>query len=620
MGGKIKAIKARFASIQGQTSELKLVERNLPVETPFTDKRRRQTHSFVDKEEIIGRDGDKAALLELLLEKEFQSEENVIMVKDHFELKMWVCVSDIFDVKTIVANIIKSATNQAPNQNLETDQLQTQLRDKIDGKKYLFVLDDIWNEEGEQWFSLKKLLMGGARGSRIIVTTRSHRVAKVTSKCQSYVLEGLSDDDAWSLFKKIAFEQRDADSTNPVFLEIGTQILERCGGVPLVIRTIASTLFIKETEREWRSFKDNELARISRKDGEILPTLKLSYDHLPAHLKHCFAYCRLYPKDHKINIQTLVQLWIAQGFVKQSDPNQSLQEIGLDYFKDLAERSFFQEMEEHDYWGMRCKMHDLMHDLAESVAGRESRILDSNSNTSEVDEICRHITIDFQIFPSFKGRKLRTLLPFPYQKNRNRSETIWNLIISNWKIEKLVNLTHLSCLDCRSLTHMPRGIGKLTSLQRLSMFVVDERGSRGGGGYAADLRELGGLNNLRGQLRITNLGLVKNAKEEFRAANLKEKQHLESLVLDWGYTTDDEEKSLEDLQPPPNLKRLSFFGWRGNAKIPSWLSLLTNLEFLSIRGGPRLAERCRKDIGEDWHKITHIPRIRVNGRQVQFLK
>ncbi|XP_039024958.1 putative disease resistance protein RGA3 [Hibiscus syriacus] len=708
LGGKIKAIKARFTSIQSQTSELKLVERDLSVETPFTAKRRRHTHSFVGKEEIIGRDGDKAALLKLLLEKEFHSEENVIMVpivgigglgktalaqfvynhervSGHFELRMWVCVSNVFDVKTIVANIIKSVTNQAPNQNLEIDQLQTQLRDKIDGKKYLLVLDDIWNEEGEQWFSLKKLLMGGARGSRIIVTTRSHRVAKVTSKCQPYVLEGLSDDDAWSLFKQIAFEQRDADSTNPVFLEIGKQIVKKCGGVPLVLRTIASTLSIKETEREWRSFKDNELARISQKDGEILPTLKLSYDHLPAHLKHCFAYCRLYPKDYIIQVQTLVQLWIAQGFVKQSEPNQSLQEIGLDYFKELAERSFFQDIVEYNGAEMTCKMHDLMHDLAESVAGSESRILDSNSNTSEVDEIYRHITIDFQIFPSFKGKKLRTLLSFPKQKNRNRSETIWNLIISNcrclrvlklddldldivprsihklkhlkyldlswngdlqilpksickllnlqvlkldhcWelqelpeKIEKLVNLTHLLCSSCWSLTHMPRGIGKLTSLQTLSRFVVDERGSDGAAA-AADLSELGGLNNLRGNLSMKNLGLVKNAKEEFRAANLKEKQHLESLDLEWGDTTDDEEKSLEDLQPHPNLKVLYLDGWRGNAKIPSWLSLLTNLKVLSIERSPYLAERCQKDIGEDWHKIAHIPRIWVHRRLVQNLE
>ncbi|KAL4353085.1 hypothetical protein GQ457_06G025380 [Hibiscus cannabinus] len=154
------------------------------------------------------------------------------------------------------------------------------------------------------------------------------------------------------------------------------------------------------------------------------------------------------------------------------------------------------------------------------------------------------------------------------------------------KIGNLVNLTHLPCDECWSLTHMPRGIGKLTSLQTLSLFVVDKHGSHGGA--AAGLSELGGLNNLRGELTIRNLGWVKNAKEEFRAANLKEKQHLHSLILEWSDHVpkdddeDDEEKSLEDLQPHPNLKELRVVGWRGDAKVLSWLSLLTNLTEVGI--------------------------------------
>ncbi|KAK9016415.1 hypothetical protein V6N11_078915 [Hibiscus sabdariffa] len=108
--------------------------------------------------------------------------------------------------------------------------------------------------------------MGGTRGSRIIVTTRSRRVAKITSKCQPYELRGLSGDDAWTLFKEIAFEQRYADSKNLAFVKIGKQILEKCGGLPLVIRTIAGTLSFKETDSEWLSFKDNELARISQRE------------------------------------------------------------------------------------------------------------------------------------------------------------------------------------------------------------------------------------------------------------------------------------------------------------------------------------------------------------------
>ncbi|MFQ6666398.1 hypothetical protein Gotur_032753, partial [Gossypium turneri] len=130
---------------------------------------------------------------------------------------------------------------------------------------------------------------------------------------------------------------------------------------------------------------------------------------------------------------------------------------------------------------------------------------------------------------------------------------------------------------------MPRGIGKLTSLETLSMFVVDKDGSHGG----ADLSELRGLNNLRGQLRITNLGFVKNAKEKFKAANLKEKQHLSSLVLEWSVDNDDEdddEKSLEDLRPHSNLKELCIEGWRGDAKFPSSLSLLTDLVTIYMSG------------------------------------
>ncbi|KAG4123568.1 hypothetical protein ERO13_D11G333900v2 [Gossypium hirsutum] len=640
MGRQIKAIKARLTLIGSEAKMFNLVERDRPMETSFMTKKRHQTHSF--KDNIIGRDDDKAALLKLMLE--FESEENVYIIPivglgglGKTALAQFVYNDEM--VKIILKNIIKSATGEAPNQKLEMDQLQSQLRGKIGGKKYLLVLDDIWNEEWEEWVSLKELLVGGAKGSRIIVTTRSLRVAKITSKCQPYVLKGLSDDDAWSLFKEIAFEQR---SINPTFVKIGKQILERCGGVPLVIRTIAGALSFKETEKEWSSFKDNELARISQNEGKILATLKLSYDHLPSHLKHCFAYCRLYPKDHKIHVQTLVQFWIAQGFVKQLNPSQSLEEIGFVYFKDLNERGFFQEVGERYSWeGLTCKMHDLMHDLAESVAGTESSIVDSNEIASKVGEKCRHISIDPSLIVLFKGKKLRTMLHFPnYERNQNMNDEIWDFIISNYrclrvlelngldfkmiprsicklkhlsickiqnlqalklnlcweleelpkKIEKLVNLTHLGCEDCSGLTHMPRGIGKLTSLETLSKFVVDKDGSRDG----ADLSELSGLNNLTGRLEITNLGFVKNAKEKFKAANLKEKQHLRLLVLVWndygdddddsGNDDDDDDKSLEDLRPHPNLKELFIGGWRSDAKFPSWLSLLTNLIVIRIWG------------------------------------
>jgi hypothetical protein len=240
------------------------------------------------------------------------------------------------------------------------------------------------------------LIMGGARGSRILVTTRSEKAAMISGTVHQYSLRVLDEVASWSLFKYMAFE-KGQEPKNPGIMTIGKEIVEKCSGVPLAIRTMGCSLHFKTTESEWLSFKNNQLSKIPQKENDILPTLKLSYDQLPSHLKHCFAYCSLFQKDLTIHKSTLINLWIAQGFIKLSDQNQCLEDVGHEYFVDLLWRSFFQEAEIDEFGNIiQCKMHDLMHDLAKLVTGSLITTLELN-NKKNIDEKIRHLSTGYDL-------------------------------------------------------------------------------------------------------------------------------------------------------------------------------------------------------------------------------
>jgi Leucine-rich repeat (LRR) protein len=721
MARKIKAIRKRLDAINADRQNFRLEERH--VETRVVNRERDQTHSLVRKEVVIGRENDKKAVIDCLMDSKVEEDVSVLPIvgigglgkttlaklvfndeeiQKGFDLKMWVCVSDIFDVKNIVAKILESATNKEKPVTVEMDTLVKYLLKKIEGKKYFLVLDDVWNGDHKKWCCLKEVLMGGARGSRILVTTRNEvvartirqeSVARIIGTVESYSLKGLDEDASWSLFKLKAFE-KGQEPKNSSIVALGKEMVGKCSGVPLAITTIGSLLGSKNSEKEWLSFKNNELSKISQEENGIIPTLKLSYDHLPSHLKHCFAYCSLYPKDYEIDASDLVKHWIAQGFVMSSDDeNRCLEEVGYEYLKDLLWRSFFQEAQTDDSGDViECKMHDLMHDLAISVAGSLIATLDDkktnvdkkNRHVSLLDGYYRHISSLFEasrmrtilcfnryncykidcdeLFSRFKflrmldlsrrnldsvsssigelkhlryldlsaNREMKKLpdsitslhnlqtlrlfscdsleeLPrdikklvnlrhldlFANDKIKKLPDSIASLhnlqtlLLSHCysleelprDIKKLVNLRHLEIDFCLGLTYMPRGLGQLNNLRMLTRFVVHS-GSHSS--HCADLRELNGLNQLRGSLRIRNLGHVKGVASEFKDATLKDLQHLHTLGLHWNSDLErdwdvvEDETSFEGFQLPPNLKGLYLIFYPG-LRIPSWVSSLTNL-------------------------------------------
>ncbi|XP_060975071.1 putative disease resistance protein RGA3 isoform X1 [Cannabis sativa] len=629
MGQQIKDIREKVDHIRVNRSFHLDVRR--PIETTVASRSSvRETYSYVREEEVIGREDEKREIIRMLVEMEFGEDVSFIpmvgigglgkttlaqcvfndeRVQKHFEQKMWVCVSDVFDVKLLVGKILNSnASNSLEN-------LQNELRSKLSGKKYLLVLDDVWNENGEEWHKLETLLKCGGKGSRVLVTTRSEMVARITQSTIGPIkVKGLSDDISWSLFKRMAFKKGQEPVEGSKGKELGMEVVKKCKGVPLAIRTIGRLL----QERLWQSgdpqkelsrFLNTEFAKINQNENDILPTLKLSYNHLPSHLKHCFAYCRLFPKDHEIDVMELIQLWMAQGFIKYfDDKSQSLEEIGYEYFINLLWRSFFQEPKIDEFGDiMTCKMHDFMHDLAIKVAGSNSVIIDQNSKIS--DEKCLHVSLlnfdletnnSLKIFEFFsQPKRLRTLLldnceglsfsklegflskfkclralsvPLVLPKNLCELEHLrylnlsgnYNLRVLPSSLIRLQNLQTLNLKNCGNLVRLPHNMKKLVNLRHLmikgcinlskmplefgymsSLQTLDRFVASKSCGFD-ELRNL--VNNLQQRsLTIEELGHTNYSasKTTSKGVICEGKHNLQLLKLDWEFVFEYNNKKVE---------------------------------------------------------------------------
>nr|XP_019704633.1 putative disease resistance protein RGA3 [Elaeis guineensis]XP_029119554.1 putative disease resistance protein RGA3 [Elaeis guineensis] len=485
MAHKIKTINERLDEIAEEKSKFHLERGSTPGRTID-----RETFSDVIESEVYGRDEDKETIIDFLVRADDSSDVLVLpivglggvgkttlaqlayndrRIEEHFDLKLWVCVSDDFSIKGIIKNIIECETgDKCDLSNLQAAKLQ--LQKKLTGRRFLLVLDDVWNEDEAEWERLKTLLRGGKQGSKIVTTTRSDVVARIMGTVTPHKLQGLTSDDCWTLFKQRAFGPGREEETSRL-VEIGKEIVEKCRGLPLAAKVLGSLMRFKTEDAEWVHVRDSELWRLPRNENRILLELQLSFDHLPSDLKQCFAYCSIFPKDYQIERKQLIQLWIAEGFIQTSDGDMHEEEVGNQNFNSLLRRSFFQDARKDKYnniWA--CKMHDLIHDLACSIARDESSIMQVGMKRS-IPHGCRYSSIAFDnamsstnLKAAFKAKKVRSLIsldPHYHQQIHN----------GEFAFYAMSSLTHLRALDLTraDVEELPCSISKLKHLRLLDL-------------------------------------------------------------------------------------------------------------------------------------------------------
>ncbi|XP_044465072.1 putative disease resistance protein RGA4 [Mangifera indica] len=253
IGYKIKDIRERLDEIADDRQKFHLVESHVDVRRVIP--KERETNPFFQASEVIGREEDKENVVSFLIQPTHVNVSvipivgigglgkttlskmvyNDEMVRRHFELRMWVCVSDDFDVNRLMKEIIYSATHE-DCAKLKADEIPKRLQEILGGRKFLLVLDDVWNEQPMNLIDLKSLLLNGVNGSKIIVSTCSNRVAEIMGTVPPHFMQGLSFEDSLSLFKRCAFKDGEGKDF-PKLCKIAEEIVGKCKGVPLALRT-----------------------------------------------------------------------------------------------------------------------------------------------------------------------------------------------------------------------------------------------------------------------------------------------------------------------------------------------------------------------------------------------
>ncbi|XP_074285626.1 putative disease resistance protein RGA1 [Silene latifolia] len=546
---KVKSFFSRFKLLtHGLSSKVKMVNDKLNKIATKSDKfsfkvdckpmkfTKEETSSFLcDK--IIGREDDVEKIIALLLGSNNVDQQNVSLlaimgmgglgktalaqlvyndprITEAFPLKRWTCIADQdeqqWSLKAFLGKVVKGPSIDDKS---SLEEIHHEVKKQLEGRKYLLILDDVWTESYDEWQQFEGYLKVGGRGSWIIVTTRSKTTAQMIGGDQMHELRGLSESDSWHLFERMAFQAEERDDE---LVNLGKEIVKKCTNVPLAIRVVGS-LLRGQSKSKWLSFHEKGLDFLGESNDTITRILKLSYDQLNPSLKACFAYCAIFPKDWQISKKLLIQLWMAQGYINSEN-------LGEDYFLILLQRCFFQDLLE-DKIGKKVlfKIHDLLHDFAEKVAGGE--ICRISFDTSSVGKRVRHVSFaphmsfdtssvsDSYAQHIFNNTHVRTCLQIMGTRRvdqllASKSILKWtrlrsldlshswakslpksigqllhlrsldlsyntNLEVLPKSITKLVNLQTLNLYNCKSLKQLPDDVSKLVDLSTLDIGACD---------------------------------------------------------------------------------------------------------------------------------------------------
>ncbi|RWR97685.1 putative disease resistance protein [Cinnamomum micranthum f. kanehirae] len=399
-----------------------------------------------------------------------------------FEIVIWVTVSKARNrrnVQNAIAERLKFTKSESD------DQLKASICKALRRKKFLLLLDDIWEMIDLSDVGIPPL--NQVDGCKVVLTTRSLKVCRQMKTNKDVKVETLSKDEAWNLFIKSA---GDVAMTSNI-KQLAEGIVKECGGLPLAINVVGSSLRNNDDVVVWRNTL-RELQSPTTSENEdmeekVFPWLRSSYELLKDDSKKkLFLYCSLYPEDNEILINDLVEYCWLEGYIHGVRSIEDARDKGHCMVIGLVDTALLERCRREGY----VKMHDIVRDFALREAHgflvkagmnmnhplEEKEWLQSQKISLMKSNLCNLLerpncsTLSTLLL---QDNHQLTMIPDPFFECMH---SLCILDLSGTEIKSLpsslcnlVNLRGLYLKDCRKLEELPSQVGALRQLEVLHL-------------------------------------------------------------------------------------------------------------------------------------------------------
>ncbi|CAL4904908.1 unnamed protein product [Urochloa decumbens] len=610
-----------------------------------------------------------------------------IKCKQQFDCTAFISVSQNPNLVKVLTNILSEVGYQLHclynSQRDDVGQLIEILRRHLQDKRYLFVIDDIWKPEA--WNIIKCSFVENNLGSRVITTTRIEELAKIC--CSSlhdrvYKIDPLNVLDSRKLFHRRICVSEDACPDQ--LIRVPNDIIEKCGGVPLAILSVASIVANHEEvrlEKTWE--KINNFLGMQLETSPYLEWMRhvihLSYNDLSLELKTCMLYLGIFPEDHKIMKDDLIKRWMAEGFVGEKH-GWCMEKAAEDYFNELINRNIIQ-IDGYDDCGevISCRLHDVMLDfiISKSIEENFITIINDQHSTKGSFEIrrlsvkvkssgCDHLLANMALTQArsfnFWGPAQQMCSLSKFQLLRVLCLDVFVSKDDQYAISNISNLFQLRYLRTRGI-ECKKLLPQLQTLQYLKTLEILE--GDGKGRLQVDIRKLsstlwhltvpetveffGGIARMRALRTLATLRLTdeESIKEIGELSNLRDLKlelsgtsglllpslcrlgacNLQSLTIHLGFFSKRRDILTCWSPPPHQLHRFHVLDCPFSV-VPEWIALLDKLSSLEIevvavsRDGIEVLASLPSLLHLRLHVQDHAPEegVVIHGTAFQNLK